>query len=225
MKIRSIRLENVRRFIDPVEITDIGDGLNVFTAPNERGKSTFFDALHAVFFKDRKSWDKEVRALVPYAGGDPQVMVDIELPEGEFQISKRWNRRRAGDVRITSVGQTIKQADDAEAWIADTLKSPKDGGPAGLLWVRQGQSNLRDGADTQRARRDLMASVAGEVEAMTGGRRMDMARESCRKALDRYLTASRKHVKSSGPLKRAEDDATTLQGGARRAREKMHHTS
>ena len=181
----------------------------MLTAPNERGKSTFFDALHALFFKDRKSWDKEIRSLVPYAGGDPQVMVDIELPAGIFRISKRWNRGRRGDVRITSAGRLIKQADDAEAWIADTLKSPKDGGPAGLLWVRQGQSNLRDGADTQRARRDLMTSVAGEVEAMTGGRRMDTVREECRKALARYLTATGR-VKSSSPLKRAENDAASL---------------
>ena len=37
MKIRAIRLENVRRFVSPVEIAGIGDGLNVLTAPNERG--------------------------------------------------------------------------------------------------------------------------------------------------------------------------------------------
>ena len=54
MRLRAISLENVRRFIDPVEITGIADGLNVLTAPNEHGKSTVFDALHAVFFKDRK---------------------------------------------------------------------------------------------------------------------------------------------------------------------------
>ena len=57
MKLRTIRLENVRRFIDPVEIGGIGDGLNVFSAPNEHGKSTVFDALHTVFFKQRNSWD------------------------------------------------------------------------------------------------------------------------------------------------------------------------
>ena len=54
-----------------------------------------------------------------------------------------------------------------------------------------------------------MTSVAGEVEEMTGGRRMDMARDMCRKELDRYLTATRR-VKSDSPLKRAEDDAVTL---------------
>ena len=209
MKIRAIRLENVRRFVEPVEIAGIGDGLNVLTAPNERGKSTFCDALHAVFFKDRKSWDKEIRGLVPYAGGDPSVTVEIELPGGVFRIEKRWNSRRNGDARITSAGRLIKQADDAQAWIADTLKSPKDGGPAGLLWVRQGQSGLDEGDTTNRARRDLLTSVAGEVEAMTGGRRMDAARDMCRNALDRYLTAKRR-VKSDGPLKRAEDDAVRL---------------
>ena len=210
MKIRGIRLENVRRFVDPVEIAGIGDGLNVLTAPNERGKSTFFDALHAAIFKDRKSWDREIRALVPYVGGDPAVAVDIELPEGVFRIEKRWNSRRNGEVRISLDGRLIKQADDAQAWIADTLKSPRDGGPAGLLWVRQGQSSLDEGGDTHRARRDLLTSVAGEVEAMTGGRRMDMALDMCSKALSRYLTMKRR-VKSDSPLKRAENDAAEFQ--------------
>ena len=209
MKIRSIRLENVRRFVEPAVIEGIGDGVNVLTAPNERGKSTFFDALHAVFFKDRKSWDREIRGLVPYAGGDPSVTVEIELPKGVFRIEKSWNSRRNGDARITSAGRLIKQADDAEAWIADTLKSPKDGGPAGLLWVRQGQSGLDEGDTTNRARRDLLTSVAGEVEAMTGGRRMDTARDMCRNALDRYLTKTGR-AKADGPLKRMADNVSAL---------------
>ena len=215
-----VRLENVRRFVEPMEIMGIGDGLNVLTAPNERGKSTFFDALHAAFFKDRKSWDREIRALVPYAGGEPAVAVEIELPEGVFRIEKRWNSKRNGEARISSESGLMKQADDAQAWIADTLKSPRDGGPAGLLWVRQGQSGLEEGGDTHRARRDLLTSVAGEVEAMTGGRRMDMARDMCSKALDRYLTAKRR-VKSDSPLKRAEDDAAEL----KRRREELERKS
>ena len=89
------------------------------------------------------------------------------------------------------------------------MKSPKDGGPAGLLWVRQGQSGLDEGEATQRARRDLLTSVAGEVEAMTGGRRMDLARDLCRKERDRYLTRTGR-PKADGPLKRAGDAVTSL---------------
>ena len=210
MKLRAIRLENVRRFVEPAEIDGIGDGLNVLSAPNEYGKSTFFDALHAVFFKNRKSWDREVRGLVPHAGGDPTVAVDLELPAGRYRIVKRWNSRRAGEAQILLSGRLIKQADDAEAWIAETLKSPKDGGPAGLLWVRQGLTGL-DGDDNARvARRDLLTSVAGEVEAMTGGRRMDAALDRCRHELDVYLTSTGRS-KSHGPLKHAEDKAAALE--------------
>ncbi len=211
MKLRSIRLENVRRFIDPVEIKGIGDGLNVLSAPNEYGKSTFFDALHALFFKPRKSWDKEIRSLVPHIGGDPSVVVEIEIPGGIYQIRKRWNKSRNGDVQIVAAGQLVKQADDAEAWIAETLKAPRDGGPAGLLWVRQGLTGLEDDDVAQLARRDLLTSVAGEVEAITGGRRMDAARNRCRNELDRYLT-TRGRAKTNGPLKQKMDEVDTLNG-------------
>ena len=168
MKLRTIRLENVRRFIDPVEVGGNGDGINVLSAPNEHGKSTVFDALHAVFFKPRKSWDREIRSLAPHAGGDPSVAVEIQLADGVYRIEKRWSSRRNGDARIEIAGRLIKQADEAETWIAETLKAPRDGGPAGLLWVRQELTGLDDSHAARLARRDLLTSVAGEVEAMTG---------------------------------------------------------
>ena len=67
-----------------------------------------------------------------------------------------------------------------------------------------------------------MTSVAGEVEAMTGGRRMEMAHEMCRKALNRYLTATDR-VKSDGPLKRAHDDAATLREKREELERKCNH--
>lgn len=215
MKLRSIRLENVRRFIDPVEITGIGDGLNVLAAPNEHGKSTVFDALHAVFFKDRKSLDKKVKSLIPHAGGDPAVTVEIEWQGEKYRIVKRWSKRRgAGDARIMVNGRVMKQADDAEAWIAAVLKTPQDGGPAGLLWVRQGLAGLVSGdkklqdAENQ-ARRGLVTSVAGEVEAVTGGRKMDMARDRCRQERDRYVTKTGQ-PKAGGALKNKEKEFDEL---------------
>ncbi|MYC80539.1 MAG: AAA family ATPase [Acidobacteria bacterium] len=209
MKLRTIRLENIRRFIDPVEITGIGDGLNVLVAPNEHGKSTVFDALHAVFFKQRNSWDKEVRSLKPHAGGDPTVAVEIELAGGIYWIRKRWNSRNNGDVRIETTGRLFKQADEAEDWIAEILKAPREGGPAGLLWVRQGITDLANDDAAQLARRDLLTSVAGEVEAMTGGRRMDAAMDRCRSELERYLTVKGR-PKAGGPLKDWQDEVADL---------------
>ena len=71
MKLRAITLNNVRRFTAPVTLANIGDGLNVLSEPNEHGKSTLFDAIHALFFKAYGANDKEIKALKPHAGGAP----------------------------------------------------------------------------------------------------------------------------------------------------------
>ncbi|MBQ1202913.1 MAG: AAA family ATPase [Loktanella sp.] len=192
MKLRAITLNNVRRFTDPVRIDGISDGVNVLSAPNEFGKSTVFDALRAVFFVPHGSRGKEIGQLRPHVGGAPEVGVKVETPDGTFVISKRWFNKP--EARITRENALIAQADAAEAWIMRLL-GDGDGGPAGLLWVRQGLVSLADGSNKEQqvalsARRDLLSSVTGEVEAMTGGRRMDAALARCREELAVYATST-----------------------------------
>jgi DNA repair exonuclease SbcCD ATPase subunit len=194
MKLRAITLKDVRRFIDPVRIDGIADGVNVLCAPNEFGKSTVFDALRALFFVPHSSRGKEIAQLRPHAGGAPEVTVEIETPEGIFHVSKRWFSKP--EARVSRAGVLIAQADMAEAWIGQLLGGG-DGGPSGLLWVRQGLTSLADGSNKEQqaaldARRDLLSSVTGEVEAMTGGRRMDAALARCREELAAYATATGK---------------------------------
>lgn len=73
MKLRSIALNNVRRFAMHSRIEGIGDGLNLLCEPNEHGKSTVFDAVHALFFLPHGSQTREVKALRPHAGGAPAM--------------------------------------------------------------------------------------------------------------------------------------------------------
>ena len=47
MKIRSLALENFRRFRAPVRIEGLTDGLNLISEPNETGKSTILEAMRA----------------------------------------------------------------------------------------------------------------------------------------------------------------------------------
>ncbi len=54
------------------------------------------------------------------------------------------------------------------------------------------------------ARRSLLSSVTGEVEAMTGGRRMDAALARCREELERYATNTGR-PKTGGPWKAAQE--------------------
>jgi chromosome segregation ATPase len=210
MRIRAIRLKNVRRFVDPVEIGGIGPGLNVLSAPNEQGKSTVFDGLHALFFKDAKSWDKDIRALVPHAGGDPWIEVDLEHAGAHYRIAKQFFKTAGkGEVRVWQEDRLLHQADAAENWLKTLIKPPKDGGPSGLLWVRQGLTSFEDAKETQQARRDLLSSVAGEVDMVTGGQRMDAICRKVQSALDQLVT--KRGAKKGGALDLAEREVADLQ--------------
>ncbi|MCB1343406.1 MAG: chromosome segregation protein SMC [Pseudooceanicola sp.] len=211
MKLRAITLENVRRFTSAVRIEGLADGVNVLCEPNEHGKSTLFDALQAVFFKPHRSQDGDVKRLRPHAGGAPEVTVEVETSEGRFTIAKRWLSRPMATVH--QGGRLVAQADAAEDWIARQVGGG-DGGPSGLVWVRQGLTGL-DGAGKKEqetglaARRDLMSSVTGEVEAMTGGRRMDAALARCRGELGAYATGTGK-PRANGPWAVALADVERL---------------
>lgn len=214
MKLLSVRLNNVRRFTQPVELANIGPGLNVFAAPNEQGKSTLFDALHALFFFDARSWKKkEAAALAPYAGGNPEISAEIEVDGQRYRVSKVFSSKPAQkQVTIHRGDVLFKQAEEAEAWISALIKAPADGGPAGLLWVRQGLTTLPTGKEdeTLAARRDLLSSVAGEIEDITGGRQMERLRAALREELSAYLTDTG-NVRKNGALWQANQRAAALQ--------------
>ena len=224
MKIRAIELTNLRRFGGQrARIEGIGDGISVLSQPNEFGKSTFFDGLHALFFQPHRSKTAQTRALQPHAGGAPEVAVEVEVAEGRFRLEKRWLSRQSARV-LDASGRVIAQEDEAEAWIdrvaGQGLAGQGLAGPSGLLWVRQGLLGLEpegstaaDRAERDRAfatRRDLVSSVAGEIEAMTGGRRMDQVLARVNEALARLATSTLK-PKAGGEWARAVEEAAGLE--------------
>uniref|UniRef100_UPI0035B37A66 AAA family ATPase n=1 Tax=Paracoccus sp. TaxID=267 RepID=UPI0035B37A66 len=217
MKIRALQLINVRRFAgQSARIEGIGDGITVLCEPNEFGKSTFFDALHALFFERHRATRSTVKALQPHSGGAPEVAADLDLPDGRYRVEKRWLSRASA--KVSRDGRTLAQDDEAEAWI-DRMLGAGLSGPSGLLWVRQGLlglepegSSASDKSDRERAlsaRRDLLSSVAGEIEMMTGGRRLDAVVARVADALGRLATATGR-PKAGGEWARAEAEADAL---------------
>ncbi len=213
MKLRALHLENVRRFAGQrASITGIGDGITVVAEPNEFGKSTFFDALHALFFEKHSARPRHVQGLQPYAGGAVTVAADVETDAGLFRLEKRFLSRASARVLRQPDGAVIAQEDEAERWIA-TLLGAGGKGPAGLLWVRQGQLGLEPDKPAEKAeltetRRDLLSSVAGEIDAMTGGRRMDRVMRQVSADLGQITTRT---GRPTGPWKEARDTLAALE--------------
>lgn len=215
MKLRSLKLHNVRRFAgQTAQIGPFGDGLTTITAENEQGKSTFFDALHVLLFSAHSSQSQEVKSLQPHSGGPVQIAAEIELDGHNYRIEKTYLQQRSAQVIDASTGAIVQQAGDAEAWIeVHILRAHK--GPTGLLWVRQGMSHVdpigRDkDADNLAARRDLMSSVQGQIDTVTGGRRMDRIVGRARAELDTLATKTLR-PKANGPWKDAKDTAEALE--------------
>lgn len=214
MRLRSLTLSNVRKFAGKrAEITGIGDGITVVSEANEFGKSTFFDALHALFFEKYSSAAKPIKSLQPYAKGAVEIAAEIETDEGIFRIEKTFLQRKSARILRLPSGAPIAQDDEAERWIATALGSDKNG-PAGLLWVRQGAIGL--GAETKdetakqlETRRDLLSSVSGEIDAMTGGRRMDRVMKRVAEELKPLVTAT---GKPTGQWRVLNSDITEMEG-------------
>lgn len=197
MKISALRFHNVKRFGGRgVAIEGMGDGVNMLCAANEFGKSTSFEALHGLFFLSHSSTAGGVRNLRPYSGGNPLVEADIAVDDARYRITKQYYGGRFAKVVDLGSGRLLAQADEAENFIARLVQGGA-GGPAGLLWVRQGLTGIetRSRAEEEserQVRTSLLESVQGEVEAMTGGRRMAGVLAAASEALAELVTATGK---------------------------------
>ncbi|SLN56246.1 Chromosome partition protein Smc [Aquimixticola soesokkakensis] len=220
MKLLSLQLTNVRKFAGKTAtISGIGDGITVVSQANEFGKSTFFDGIYALFFEKYGSSAKPVKSLQPYGGGAVEVAADIATQTGRFRVEKRFLSRKSARIIRLSDMAVVAQDDEAERWISQMLgagKAQSGGGgegPAGLLWVRQGVLGLeaetpKDRAAMTETRRDLLSSVAGEIDTMTGGRRMDRV---MRRVAEELGVLHTKTGRPTGAFKAALDLATTLE--------------
>ncbi len=210
MRLRALRLHNVKRFAGHgVAIENIGDGVNVLCAANEYGKSTCFEALHALFFQPHTGTPEGVRLLRPYSGGNPLIEADIVTVEGKYRLTKQFYGGKRASVIDLSSGRLLAQADEAEAFIAGLIRGGA-AGPAGLLWVRQGITGIEKRSKSEeegdkRVREGLLSSVQGEVDALTGGRRMADITARCNDELDRLVTSTLK-PKKGGPYAAALDE-------------------
>lgn len=176
MKLTRLRVDQFRRFRQPFELRDFGDGLNLFAGPNEAGKSTLVAAIRAAFFERHRSGT--VEHLRPWGDGSaaPEVELDFELGGTPCRLTKRFLCKKRCTLQF---GTRTLDGTDAEDFIAEQLgfafaakgssKSEHWGIP-GLLWMEQGGAqNIRDAVThaTDHLRTALNASL-GEIAGGDG---------------------------------------------------------
>ncbi len=145
MRLLRLRVEQLRRFREPVEIRDLEPGINLFAGPNESGKSTLVRAIRAAFFERFKS--NGAADLQPWGdtSAAPSVELEFEWQGVHWKLSKRFLKQKRCDLEI---GARRFNGDEAEEKLAEWLgyqfpgkgpsKAPHWGVP-GLLWIEQGE--------------------------------------------------------------------------------------
>jgi len=202
MRIKRIRFRHVGPFgAQGVTLDGFTPGLNVVCETNEFGKSTVLKALEMVLFKPFSSADKQVKSLqTAISDMGPTGEITFESDGVEYRFSKTFLKNKGARLQDNKTGEVIAIDRSAEEKLATILRADRyNGGPTGLLWVRQGTSMEGIADDGQIASR-----LEGELGTLIGG---DRAREYLARVeaeLSQVLTPKGQE-KKIGPLKSARD--------------------
>ncbi|MFA7532652.1 MAG: AAA family ATPase [Castellaniella sp.] len=147
MKLKRLRIENFKRFRAPFELGDFADGLNLFVAPNEAGKSTVAEAIRAAFFERHRSGT--VANLRPWADSSatPEVEIEFEVGGKPAHLSKAFLNKKRCQLNIDGKVLDGVEAEDhlgqllGFSFAGKGRSSPEHMGIPGLLWIRQGTSH------------------------------------------------------------------------------------
>ena len=178
MKLQWLRLEQVRRFRAPLEIPSFEPGLNLFTGPNEAGKSTIVRALRAAFFERYRSTviDDLIPAGETAGSVSPTIALRFESAGVEYELSKTFFARKRCSLRVGSQKLEGEAAEEALStllgfnYAGKGASKPEHWGIPGLLWVQQGDGQqidepVRSAADFLRV---ALESTVGAVASTAG---------------------------------------------------------
>lgn len=170
MILKTVEIENVRCFSEPIHVELAKDGFTIIAGPNGSGKSTLLEAVRRGLLDlhtstaggDLCSWN---------AGGPPRIVLEFEHGGKNYRLTKQFVTKRTArlerkDGRNWVVAQEGRQADDA---VREMLRcgGRNEAGLLAVLWSAQGELPLIHvpGGVLEDLRAALGAQMAGSSGA------------------------------------------------------------
>jgi len=208
VRIKSVSFRNVGPFgAAGIRLEGFTPGLNVVCETNEFGKSTVLKALEMLLFKPFSSADKQVKALrTANSDAPPEGEITFSSEGKDYIFSKRFLKSKSARLQDAITGETLAIDRAAEEVLATLLRADRfEGGPSGLLWVRQGTS-MEGIADNGQ----IASRLEGELGTLIGGERARDYLDRVKKELSDVLTAGGK-PKKGGALSEAQEAVISTQ--------------
>jgi uncharacterized protein YhaN len=176
VKIRSLELEQFRKFDRPVRLCGFTDSLNIICGPNEFGKSTILAAIRGLLFERHTSKAEPVKRMQSWRGNAaPRLAMDFEVGGGRWRIEKRFLHQPMANLTAPDGGRF--DGDAAEEELQRLLgfgaagkrgSGPDQMGVWGALWVTQRESVLQADLSSNLARATVTSCLDAEVGVLTG---------------------------------------------------------
>lgn len=233
MKLQRLHIEKFKLFREPVTLEGFADGLNLFAAPNESGKSTVAEAIRAAFFERHRS--SSVEHLRPWGepSATPTVEIEFEIDGRHYQLTKAFLAKKRCELTIT--GQKPLDGAAAEDHLANLLgfkfpgkgaSAPEHMGIPGLLWIRQGTSHELADAVTYAADhlRQVLGESLGDLTSSSGDSLLRAVETSRNELLTpttgnpkgEYAAALQRKAELANQLADLNHDIVAYQGGVDR---------
>lgn len=205
MILRSIRVEGVRRFRNPVELTGLGLGAHVVYAPNEAGKSTVFTAVARALCDKYSTRGAEIEDLKPW-GTDlsPIVTLEIDVNGKRYRLRKRFldGAESFLDEWNGTVYERLADAQQSDDRVRSFIGGALPGrgatsidhwGVARLLWIQQEPHRHELPDMTEPLRQRLLALVGATT--LAPGEQLFV--DKIRAVFDEYFTPTGQPRKGS----------------------------
>jgi hypothetical protein len=226
MRIRTLSIENFRKFREAVRLSGFDDGLNLVCEQNEAGKSTALEALRAVLFERHGSRSDRIRSFRPYDDDvAPTVDLTFEIGGHVWKLHKRFLQNASVELDGPNGRATGDEAEERLQALLGFTRAGNRGadddsrGALGLFWVEQGRS-FELGSPGKGARRTLEELLAGEVGAVTGGRRATAVLQAVERNLADFQTPTGRPARR---LLEAQQAAASSAEQARVAQTELEH--
>jgi DNA repair exonuclease SbcCD ATPase subunit len=157
MKLLRIAIENWRSYRGGPHIVEFDSRATLIEGPNERGKSTLFEAVRRALFDKSRTTAGWVERLIPYgSGATPKVTLELEHSGRTLRIEKQFGARGSATLDEWRDGMWVNVAvnEEAEEQLLSILgaeacgkrtgSTPECWGPFQWLFVPQDDRDLPD---------------------------------------------------------------------------------
>jgi len=215
MNVQSIRLENWKKFTEPVEI-QLKNGLNVLHGPNESGKSTLIDSIITTFYSKHTSGSGKIKTLKPWGTSlNPRSTITFQKDDQNYRITKRFQEKKSLlEKEENGTWRKIAEGDKADQELIELVggqlsprgdTKPELWGLGQTLWMVQGKPIISDDLNDETLS-SLQTMVGATIES---GKEKEVLAEIRSRFLE-IFTEKKKTLKKGSQLAQVQEEISQL---------------